>query len=52
VVRVPEQLVAFGEQRHQRPQVRVSFGQLSGDLLRAQLGQPRFAPTDLDVERV
>ena len=35
----------------QRPQIRVLLGQLSGDLLRAQIGQPGLAPTDLVVQR-
>jgi hypothetical protein len=43
---VAELFMAFGEQRRQRPQLRMLFRQGAGDLLSAQLGQPCLALRD------
>jgi len=47
---VVEQFVALGEQRHQRPQLRIPFGQHAGDLLRAQIRQASLTPSNIGVQ--
>lgn len=49
---MPEQFVAFREQRRDRPHVRMLLRQLPWDLFGAELSQPRLTAADFLVQLV